>query len=94
MLTIPQQGPRAKYMLYPYYAVLISTTAGKQPFIQESCFPGNSIIIRRPAICTRADIEALHSRPVYDDPYGSWKEDLDLDIQYGPHGSSIEMRAR
>lgn len=23
------QGPRAKYMLYPYYALLISTTAGK-----------------------------------------------------------------
>ena len=29
-LTNGQQGPRAKYMLYPYYALLITTTAGKK----------------------------------------------------------------
>jgi hypothetical protein len=28
MLTSEQQGPRAKIMLYPYYATLVATSAG------------------------------------------------------------------
>ena len=38
MLTkYEQQGPRAKIMLYPYYATLIATSGGTSSHTQKRC---------------------------------------------------------
>ena len=57
-----QQGPRAKYMLYPYYALLISTTAGKKG--PKTTLNGSG------------ETDTISSIPIHDDPHGSRPQDL------------------
>jgi hypothetical protein len=59
-----KQGPRAKIMLYPYYATLIATSSGM------SSSPYDSDALQR---------LTLHSHHVHDVPHGFRPQDLVLD---------------
>lgn len=41
MLTMAPQGPRAKIMLYPYYATLAATSAGMSYNQQQGTYSSN-----------------------------------------------------
>lgn len=63
-LMMDKQGPRAKYMLYPYYACLIATTAG-----EYKCLQSRERVRDRSA-------DNWTSNSIHDGPHGARKEDV------------------